>query len=165
MGLTHTSPPSESFSVLMCCMRVVFLCLFSCYMKMSLPVFCLCCMLVFKKTEKKKNDVLYFSACGTRSGVLCYIFPRMERALALLCCIFCVWNALWHCCVILSCVWNALWNYCVIFSAHGTRSGVIVLYFSAFGTRSEVIVSYFPRVEQALALLCYILHAWNALKI
>ena len=83
-----------------------------------------------------------------RSGIIVLYFLRVERALALLCCIFCSLNA--------------LWSYCVIFSARGTRSGFIVLYFSVFGTRSEVIVSYFPRVERALALVCYIFHMWNA---
>ena len=49
------------------------------------------------------------------------------------------------------------------FSAHGTRAGVIVFYFTACGRRSSIIASYFLRVECALALLCYILRAWNAL--
>ena len=70
--------------------------------------------------------VFYFSACGTRSGVILLYFLRVERTLALLCYLFCMWNALWF--------------YCVIFSTHGTRSGVISL--------------YFPHVEHALALLC-----------
>ena len=58
---------------------------------------------------------------------------------------------------------NALYYYCVVFSAHGTRSGVIVFYFPACGRCSTIIASYFLRVECALALLCYILRAWNAL--
>ena len=123
--------------------------LFSCCMKISLPVFCLCCVLGVKKYRKTKNYVLYFSARQTRSSVLCYIFPRVERALVLLGCIFCVWNALWQYCFILTCMWNALWHYCVIFFAHGRRSGVIVL--------------YFPRLERDLTLLCYIFRVWNAL--
>ena len=73
---------------------------------------------------------------------MCCIFPHVERALVLLCYIFCAWNA--------------LWRYCAIFSAHGTRSGVIMLYFSACGTHYGVIELYFLRVERALALLCYI---------
>ena len=59
--------------------------------------------------------MLYISACGTQSGVIVFYFLRMERPLTLLCSIFCVWNALWH--------------YCVIFSACRTRSGVFLLYF------------------------------------
>ena len=71
--------------------------------------------------------------------------PRFERAHALLCYVFCAWNA--------------IWNYFVIFYAcggpvHGKCSGVIVLYF----LRVEV-----PRVEFALLLLCYIFCTWNAL--
>ena len=47
-------------------------------MKNSLPVLCLCSMLVVNnKNRKTKNDVLYFSACGTCSGILCYIFPAL----------------------------------------------------------------------------------------
>ena len=88
---------------------------------------------VKKRIEKK--DVFYFSARGTRSVIMCYIFLCVERALVLFCCISRKWNALWH--------------YCAIFYARGTHSGVIVL--------------YFPRVECALALLCYIFHAWNTL--
>ena len=88
------------------------------------------------KKKQKDKTVLYFSAHGTRSGILCYIF--------------CAWNALWYYCVIyfprvecalellcyIFCAWNALWYYCAI---------------------------YFPRVERALALLCYIFRVWNAL--
>ena len=122
---------------------------------------CSCCMRVVKK--QKKNDVLYFSARGTRSGILCYIFPRVECALILLCYIFPrVERALALFCYIF-CAWNALWRYCVIFSACGMRYGVIVLYFSTCGTRSGVIVLYFPHVERALGLLYYIFRAWNAL--
>ena len=122
--------------------------LFLCCMRLSLPVLCSCCMLVVKKAEK--NDVLYFCAHRTVSGILCYIlsargtrssnivlyFPRVEHALALLCYIFCAWNK--------------LWRYCVVFSACVTRSVIIVLYFSMCGTRSGVIVLYFLHVEHAL---------------
>ena len=73
---------------------------------------------------------------------MCCIFPRVERAL-----MFCVIFFLHveHAQVLLCCIfraWNALWRYFVIFSAGETCSGIIVL--------------YFPRVERALALLCYI---------
>ena len=62
-------------------------------MKLSLPVLCSCCMLVIiKKTEK--NDVLYFSAHGTRSGIIVWYFPRVEHDLALLYYILRTWNAL-----------------------------------------------------------------------
>ena len=84
-----------------------------------------------KKKQKNKNDMFYFSARGTRSGILCYIFPRVERAL----------------------------EFCVIFSVHGERSGIIVLYFSACGTCSGFIVLYFPHVERALASFCCIFSA------
>ena len=67
--------------------------------------------------------MLYFPECGTRFGILCCIFPRVERAL-----LFCVYifisacgtrsGILWciflrvECalvfCVILLCVWNTL---------------------------------------------------------
>ena len=100
------------------------------------------------KKKQKDKTVLYFSAHGTRSGILCYIFcawnalwyycviyfPRVECALELLCYIFCAWNALWYYCAIFSRVWNVLWRYCVIYSACGTRSGVIVLYFCPWNT-------------------------------
>ena len=77
-----------------------------------------------------------FSAHGTCSGILCNIFPCVERALVLLC----------------------------YFFTHGTRSGIIVLFFprveralalscyifSACGKCSGIIVLYFPRIERAL---------------
>ena len=115
---------------------------------------CLCCVHVVcwlwkNKKRKTKNDVFYFSARRTRSGIIVLYFARVGRALALLCYI----------------------------SARGTRSGVIVLYFSARGTRSSVILLYFPlmeralalfccifpRVDQSLSLLCYIFCVWNTL--
>ena len=102
-----------------------------------------------------RSDVIVFycvilSACGTRSGLLCYIFgvlrdrawnalwrhsggivlyflrvevPCVECALTLLCYILRVWR---------SRTWNSLWNYCVILSAcggsaRGTRSGDVFL--------------------------------------
>ena len=113
-------------------------------MKISLPVFCLCCMMVVKKNRNTKNDVLYFSPRGTHSGILCYIFsargtrsgvivlyfPRVERAMALLCYTFPhMERALALFCYIFR-EWNALWSYCVIFSTCGTGSDVIVLYFT-----------------------------------
>ena len=93
--------------------------------------------------------MLYFSACGTRSGVIVLYFPRMERALALLCYIFRMWNT--------------LWLYCVVFSACGTRSSVIVLYFPCVECALALFRYIFPRVERTLALFSYISRAWNAL--
>ena len=104
-------------------MHVYFCVLFSCCMKLSLPVLCLCCMLVVKK-KQKKNDELYFSAHGTRSDILCYIFPRVEHALILFCCISRVVRALALLCYILR-VWNTLWRYCVIFYALGKRYSIL----------------------------------------
>ena len=101
--------------------------------------------------------MLYFCACGTFSGILCYISPRVEYALvfcvvlsacemlsgilslifqrvefALVFCVncFCMWNALWYCAML-----------CYIFLVL-ERSLVLwnfVLYFSAFGTRSGIV--------------------------
>ena len=90
--------------------------------------------------------MLYFSARGTCSDILCYIFSargirtiiivlyflRVERALVLLCYI------------------RKLYV-------------VIMLYFSVCGIPSGIIVLYFPHVDSALALLCYIFCLWNAL--
>ena len=93
--------------------------------------------------------MLYFSARLTRSDILCFFFSRVERALVLLCCILCVWNALWH--------------YCVIFYACGTRSVVIVLYSPRMERALALLCYTFLHVERALALLCYIFRVWNAL--
>ena len=84
--------------------------------------------------------VLYFCACGTFSGIFCYISPRVEYALvfcvllsacetlsgilslifqrvefALVFCVncFCMWNMLWYFVGMFFCVWNALW-YCAM---------------------------------------------------
>ena len=161
----------------MCCMHVVFLCLIFVLYENVLAYVLFVLYDGCKKNTEKKITCCSFP-CLERALVFCVIyFPRVERPLKLLCCIFRVWNALWHYCVILSYVWNALWHYCVIFFAPGTRSGVLCYIFSARGTRSGVIVLYFPRVERAmallcdtflrvecaLALLCYIFRAWNAL--
>ena len=60
----------------------------------------MCC--IFPRVERALEFyVIYFSARGTRSGIIVLYFR----------------------------VWNARWNYCVIFSARATRSVVIVLYF------------------------------------
>ena len=75
-------------------------------------------------------------ACRTRSNAIVLYFPCVERALTLLCYIFCVLR---------SCTWKLLYFYYVIFSACGGPER---------GTRSVVIVLYFPRVECFLALLC-----------
>ena len=144
--------------------------LFLCCMELSLHVLCSCCMLVVNNNLKQKETkyVLYFSAHGLHFGILCYIFfargtrsviivlyfLHVERALALLYCIFCVWNALWRycniyfpyvrCAMALLCyifrMWNALRRYCVLLFACGTRSGVILVKVSACGMRSGVIV-------------------------
>ena len=63
---------------------------------------------------------------------------------------------------------NALWCYCVIFSAyggpaHGTHSGVIVLCFPRVERALALLCYIFLHVERALALLCYIFCAWNVL--
>ena len=65
------------------------------------------CVIFFCMCNVLWRYCVVFSARGTHSELLCYIF----RA------------------------WNTLWNYCVIFSARRTRSGVIVLYFRAFHAR------------------------------
>ena len=192
MGLTRTSSPSEIFSVLMCCMHVVFLCFI--FVVHEIVRVCVVFLLYAgcKKTKnrKTKNDVLYFSAHGTRTGIIVlyfsargtrssiivFYFSHMEENMVLLCYIFRVWNALWCYCVIflrverdlaLLCyilrAWNAVWYFVIYSSACVTHSGVIVLCFSACGTHSGIIVLYFPRVKRALELLCCFFCACNAL--
>ena len=39
------------------------------------------CVIFFRVWNALWYFVLYFSACGTRTGILCYIFPHVERAL------------------------------------------------------------------------------------
>ena len=127
MVLTRTSSPSESFSVLMCSMHV----LFSYFIFVLYEIVIACVVFVFyagclKKTQKnKKLCVVFFHAWNALWCFLLY-FSTHETRLGILYCIFHAWNALWRC--------------CVIFSSCGTRSGDIVLYFYACGTRSGVIV-------------------------
>ena len=84
------------------------------------------------------NVVLYLSVCGMRSGILCYIFLHVERALVFCVLCFCVWNALWYfvfyfsACGIHSgifgiyfCMWNALWYFLLFCFTFGTRSGIV----------------------------------------
>ena len=40
-----------------------------------------CVVCVLQTKSIKTNDVLYFSACETCYGILCYIFPHVEHAL------------------------------------------------------------------------------------
>ena len=95
--------------------------LFSCFMKLSFNVLCLCCV----RVVGKKNDVLYFSACGTHTGILCCIFQRVERAL-----VFCVIyfphveRALEFCAIYFR-LWNALWNFLLYIFACVTRSSIL----------------------------------------
>ena len=161
----RTSSPCQSFSVLMCCIfprverALVFCVIILLRVERALELLCyifrmwnaLWCHCVIFSTLGTHYGVivLYFLVCGTRSGVILLYFPHVERALQLLCYIFRAWNVIWRYCLIFFSVWNALWRYCVIFSARGTCYGIIVL--------------YFPRVEGALALLCYIFRACNAL--
>ena len=122
-------------------------------------------MRVVKKQKQKKEKmifcivvlyfsareifVIYFSVWGTRSGILCYIFPSVERALVF--------------CVIFFCLWNAYWYFVLYISACGTRTGIFVLFFcvwnahwhfvlyvSANGTCSGTLYFIFPLVEHAL---------------
>ena len=107
--------------------------------------------------------VLYFSAWGTRSGIIALYCLRVERALLLLCYIFpCVERALALLCYIF-CAWNALWRYYVIFPAWGTRSGIIALYCLRVERALLLLCYIFPCVERALALFCYVFCVWNAL--
>ena len=66
--------------------------------------------------------MFHFSACGTRSSILCYIFPHLEGALVLCVVFFLMCKALWY----------------------------LVLYFSACGMCSDILCCIFPHVEFAL---------------
>ena len=59
---------------------------------------------------------MYFSACGTGSGILCYIYLRAERALVF--------------CVVVSSL--ALWYFLLYFSACGTRPCFSLLFSFSF---------------------------------
>ena len=116
-----------------CCMKLSLpFCFYSfVIMKIFLPVLYVCCMRALKKQKKQKNKkrcvillccilcvwnfVLYFNACGTCYGILCYIFPCVERALVF--------------CITFSLVWNAHWYFVLYFSAYGTRSGILCYIF------------------------------------
>ena len=88
---------------------------FSCFIFVLYGIILACVVYVFyagckkcKKNRKTKNDVMYFSARGTRSDILCYIvsargtcssiivlyYLHMKCALTLLYYIFRAWNAL-----------------------------------------------------------------------
>ena len=96
----------------------------------------LCC--VYSRVERTLvlwNSVLYFSACGMRSGIVEFhvIYFRL-------------WNSLWYCvilCYIFPCGVRALvlWNFMLYLSAYGMRSGNV-----------EFCVIFFLRVERALVL-------------
>ena len=122
-------------------------------------------VLYFPVYIMKYGIVLYFSVCGTRSGIvkiLCYIFPHVECALVLwnfvlyfstcgtrsdivefFVIFFCVWNALWYC-VIFYCVFNML-SYCGVLRyifLRVERALVLwsfVLYVSMYGMRSGIV--------------------------
>ena len=93
------------------------------------------CVILFYVWNALWYFVLYFSTCGTRSGILSYIFPHVEHALVF--------------CVIFFRVWNPLWY--------------SVLYFSACGTWSGFFVLYFMRVERSLVFCFKIFRVWNVI--
>ena len=58
---------------------------FSCFILVLYEIFPECVVFVLydgcEKNRRKKKVVLYFSARGARSGILCYNFLRVELAL------------------------------------------------------------------------------------
>ena len=109
------------------------------------------------------NFVLYFSECGTCSGIVEFSIIY-----------FCMWNALW-CSVIFFCVWNTLSHcgfFCYIF-LHMERALVFsnfVLYiFSAYETRSGIVklcvLFFFVETRSCIVKICVIFFCtWNTLS-
>ena len=138
--------------VFSCCMKLSFpVCFYSSVIrKFSLPVLCSCCIRVVKK-KQKKHYVLYFSACGTRSGILCCIFPRVERALVFFVIYFPTFLFI-SCCIILTLI-----SFIFFHSAFLKISLIYALWYC------EILCYIFPCLERAL-VLCYIFpHVENAL--
>ena len=135
--------------------------------------------------------MLYFSACGTRSGILCYIFLRVECAF-----IFCVLfsdcgtlSGILGCnilrmeftlgiCVKLFCMSNVLWYfvlhfffcgifwYCEITCYIFPRVEFALIYcvlFSAYGIHSGIFWYIFLHVGRTLVYLVLFFYVWNAL--
>ena len=99
--------------------------------------------------------MLYSLARETRSGILCYIFPFVERALVF--------------CVIYFRVWDVLWYSVLYFYACGMRTGIMcyiflcmerdlvffIVFFRVWNAHWYFVL-YFSHVERAL-LFCVIL--------
>ena len=96
-----------------------------------------CCKKI--NNRKTKNDVLYFSVCGTRSDILCYVYR--------------IRNALWYFVIYIFRMMNALYLFVLYFSACGTRSGILWLYFYMCVTGSGILGHIFLGVERALVFL------------
>ena len=84
--------------------------------------------------------MLYFSACGTRSGIFCYIFSASgtrsgEHALV----------------------------FCVVFSACGTRSDILRCIFLCVDCALIFCVVFFCMWNALLYFLLYIFCVWNSL--
>ena len=120
-----------------------------------LPVLCLCCLHVVKNIHKEKKwcivffrvlnvlwyCVLYFTACGTCSGILCYIFLCVEGPLVFCVIFYRMWNALWYF------VFNFFW-----FSLH------FVLYYNFLTFLQFYLFRLFGTVSDLRALVL-----WNSM--
>ena len=132
-----------NFSCL-CCVRVLCV-LYVCCLKKNRKNVLYCCVVFFACDI----FVLYFCVCGTRSSILYYIFPRVERDLVF--------------CVIYFRVWNALWYFVLYFSACGTRSDFLYYIFLRVERALFIIIIFFCVSKALLYLVLYIFRVWNTL--
>ena len=97
-----------------------------------LPCYIFTCIEFLCHIFMRVEFVLYLSACGTRSGISCYTFPHVERALVFCAIFFCVWSfvlyffacgilcyifRVWNFWVIfLCCIFPSVWNFLIFFN-------------------------------------------------
>ena len=158
--------------------------LYACCIFVLYEIFLACVVfMLYAGCEKTKRE---------KQKMMCFIFPHVERALVLLCCILRAWDVLWRYCVIFlrvehalallyyifphveralalfCCIfrsWNALWRYSVVFSRVWINLCHYCVIFFACGTRSGVIVLYFPRVEHDLVFCVKFISCCNILTL
>ena len=88
-----------------------------------------CFELYFPHAEHALVFFLNFPACETRTGILCYIFLRVEHTL-----VFCVFftgveRALAFC-IIFFRVWNENWYFVLYSFVSGIRTGILYYIFT-----------------------------------
>ena len=148
----------EFHVIFLCVTNVLWYCEILCYIFLSCVVilFYVCCLQEDRKPEKKW--LLYFSVCGMRSGVLCYIFLRVEWDLL----VFVIKHALVFELYFCMCGTSS-GTFCFLSSCR-TLSSILYFIFFVCGMHSGILCHIFLHVERSMEFCVIFFHVWNALS-